>query len=387
MVTCDLLVVGGGAAASAAVRGFRARHDGAVLLASAEHTLPYTRPALSKDFLRGGTDTGDLPVEPTDWYAGVDLRLGTPVVALDPGARVAILGDGTRVSYVSCVLATGADAKPLPVPGADDPRLFLLRSAATALRLRAAARAGARAVVIGSGFIGCEAAASLARRGLRVVIVSPERRPQEKRLGRAAAEVIAGWLRSEGVELVLGTEVTGIHEGRRLSLRDREPIDGDLVLCAGGIGPRAEVAAAAGVALSDDGRVLVDDRMRASVAGVFAAGDVALAYNRAAGRRLMVEHWGDALRMGEIAGATAADGEDSWQQVPGFWTEIGDQVLKYAAWGDGFDEVRVVEHGTGSFTHWYGRDGTVVGALTCRADGDYERANDLVARGAAFGEV
>ena len=119
---------------------------------------------------------------------------------------------------------------------------------------------------------------------------------------------------------------------------------------------------------------------------MYAAGDIALAHNDAAGRQLKVEHWGDALRMGEVAGANAAGSDESWAQVPGFWSEIGARTLKYSAWGDGHDETRLVTHGDDAFTVWFGRDGRVVGVLAHEHDDDYERGGRLVEQGADFGD-
>ena len=82
--------------------------------------------------------------------------------------------------------------------------------------------------------------------------------------------------------------------------------------------------------------------MRTSAAAVYAAGDVALARNAAAGRRLPVEHWGEALNQGAVAGARAAGGDAVWDAAPGFWSTIGDRTLKHVAWGDGYDEARMV---------------------------------------------
>jgi 3-phenylpropionate/trans-cinnamate dioxygenase ferredoxin reductase component len=379
MLSTDLLVVGGGPGGVGAVRGFRKHHGrGGVVFVSAEHALPYTRPALSKEFLRGDANAEDLPIEAPEFYGGVDLHLGATVIALDTSEHVATLGDGTEVHYRSCVLATGSDPKSLPVPGGGDPRLYLLRSLASAHRLRTAARATDAAIVLGSGFIGCEAAVSLARRGLTVTIVSPERVPQETRLGEYAGQRILAWLAEEGVRTVMGAEIVEIHDGHRVRLGgSHEPLTAGLVLSGGGITPQINIARTAGLSI-DDGRVLVDDRMLSSTPDIYAVGDAALAINRTAGRRLAVEHWGEAVRMGEIAGANAGGGDEHWDDVPGFWTQIGDRVLKYVAWGDGFDDARVVEGPADSFTVWYGRDGVVVGALTYQADDDYERAVELI---------
>jgi NADPH-dependent 2,4-dienoyl-CoA reductase/sulfur reductase-like enzyme len=134
---------------------------------------------------------------------------------------------------------------------------------------------------------------------------------------------------------------------------------------------------------------VVDEYLRSSVPGLFAAGDVTYAYNPTAGRHLAVEHWGEALEMGGIAGANAAGQQRRWTQAPGFWSTIGDHTLKYVAWGDGFDEARLRVHDrdTNGFTAWYGREGIIVGVATHHNDDDYEQGRDLVERGAPMGPV
>lgn len=238
------------------------------------------------------------------------------------------------------------------------------------------------AVIIGSGFIGCEAAASLASRGLDVAVLSMEELPQTGRLGRAAAERIAGWLADADIRLHGDVKVTGIDDGRIVRTENGD-FEADLILTAAGVEPRTELAEQAGLAV-EDGRIVVDERMATAAPGVFAAGDVALAYNPAAARRLRVEHWGEALRMGEVAGANAAGAADSWSGVPGFWSEVGDRTLRCAAWGDGVDRHDLVDHGDGAFTVWYSRAGTVVGVLAHNADGDYDRGRELIAAGATL---
>jgi NADPH-dependent 2,4-dienoyl-CoA reductase/sulfur reductase-like enzyme len=159
----------------------------------------------------------------------------------------------------------------------------------------------------------------------------------------------------------------------------RPPLEADLVLFAVGVRPRSGLAEAAGLELQD-GRIVTDEHMRTSADGVYAAGDVALARNAAAGRRLPVEHWGEALNQGAVAGARAAGGDAVWDAAPGFWSTIGERTLKHVAWGDGFDEARLVVHPGGGWTVWYGRGGTTVGVLTHECDEDYEHGRGLVER-------
>ena len=374
-----LVVVGGGPAALEAARAYREKGaDGEVVLVSADEYLPYNRPPLSKDFLRGESEEDVLGLEDGSFYRhhDIEVRLETRAQELDTGRRVVGLSDGEALSYGRCILATGARPKPLPVPGAEGPDVRYLRSRHQAKELRKAAAAARSAVVVGSGFIGCEAAASLARRGLAVTLVSMEDGPQAARLGDAASQVLRTWLEEDGVSLRLGVEVEAI-EGGRVRLAGETSAEGDLLLVAGGVEPEAGIAAEAGLAV-EAGRVQVNAHMRSSVASVLAAGDVAFAFNASAGRHLAVEHWGEALAMGQVAGQTAAGAEASWAEVPGFWSAIGDRTLKYAAWGDGFDDASLVDHGGGAFTVWYSQEGVTVGVLTHDADRDYERGRRLI---------
>ena len=369
----QLLIVGGGPAALAAARGYRdAGGKGDVTLFTPELVVPYQRPPLSKEFLRGELDEGALPIEDEAWFEhqGVDVRLGGEVETLDPTARTLTLFTGTVIEYDACVLATGAEPSILPVPGATEEWVLLLRSLATARVLRDRAATAKTALVVGSGFIGCEAAASLAMRGIDVTLVSDEDIPHASRLGEEAGRRITGWLEAAGVTLKLGQPVEELSEDAA-----------DLILMAAGVQPRAGLAETAGLDVRD-GRIVVDEHMRTSVEGVYAAGDVAFAHNVAAGRHLAVEHWGEALNMGEIAGrAIAGDADAQWDVAPGFWSTIGEHTLKYVAWGDGFDDARLVEHGKGAWTIWYGTEGRTVGVLTHDRDEDYETGRELVETG------
>jgi NADPH-dependent 2,4-dienoyl-CoA reductase/sulfur reductase-like enzyme len=246
--------------------------------------------------------------------------------------------------------------------------------------LRYRAETAESVIVIGSGFIGCESAASLALRGLNVTLVTDEAVPQEQRLGTEAGTCIEAWLKQLGVDLVTGAAVEEIGE-YRVHVPGRDPLEAELILMAAGVKPCAGLAERAGVALQD-GRIVVDASMRTSTEGVLAAGDVALAFNAAAKRHLAVEHWGEALKMGEIAGRTLAGEDAEWDVAPGFWSSIGEHTLKYVAWGDGYDETRFDDHGDGAFTVTYGRDGTTVGVLTHERDEDYEAGRERVETGA-----
>lgn len=374
-----LIVIGGGAAGHTAAVAYReAGGAGEVLLLTREDALPYERPPLSKQFLRGEIEYDDLPLSGAAWLGlrGIEVRRAAEVALIDPERRTVALLDDQVLDYGHCVLATGSRPARPSLPGAGDARVLVLRSLADAERLRAAAIPGRTAIVLGSGFVGCEAASSLAARGLDVTLVTPESVPHAARLGERVGRRIADWLEQDGVRLRLGAQAERIEDSRRVQLPG-ETLEAELVLLATGARPEATVAARSGIAL-DGERVPVDARMRSVHEGLLAAGDVAFALHPTAGRRLRVEHWGEALRMGEVAGRTAAGTDDAWDDAPGFWSTIGRRTLKQVAWGDGFDEIRHVDHPGGGFSAWYGREGVTVGVLTHEADADYERGRRRV---------
>jgi 3-phenylpropionate/trans-cinnamate dioxygenase ferredoxin reductase subunit len=353
--------------------------DAPVRILTDDPALPYARPPLSKEFLRGEAEASDAQLHPASWFddRGIELVIAD-VQAIDTAQRW-VIAAGTRYPYRSLVLASGSRPAPPPVPGGAS--ALQLRSLADAVRLRNAAQQARSAVVIGAGFIGCEAAASLAMRGLSTTLVAPDRVPQLKRLGDKAGERIAEMLTDVGARYVGGVAVDAIEDGV-VRLDNGVSIDCDLVLAATGVEPQSSVAKAAGIETAES-RIPVDSFLRTSADGVYAAGDVALAHNDAAGRRIAIEHWQDADDQGAIAGANAAGQAQKWAAVPGFWTTIGEQTLKYHAWGDGYQRANFRQRDDG-FTIWYEADGTVVGVLTHNADADYDRGEGLIEAGAAL---
>jgi 3-phenylpropionate/trans-cinnamate dioxygenase ferredoxin reductase component len=380
----DWLIIGGGPAGIAAARGYRdAGGEGDVAIVTDEHRMPYRRPPLTKQLLRGEMSEEELPLESEDWLRDQRIALiSGRAVSLDADRREVMISGGRALEYGDALLATGAEPTRIPVPGADHPGVRVVRALDHVRELIVRLRAGEPVVVIGSGFIGCEIAASLRRRGHPVTLISDEPEPNAARLGEEAGRHIRGWLEEEGVLVRLGGAVERIEPGFVVTAGDAKAQARVLVM-AGGVSPRVELAVSTGLEL-ESGAVPVDAHQRTAKPGLYAAGDVAVAENTTAGRHLRVEHWGDALGQGEVAGRNAAGADAVWDAVPGFWSTIGDHDLKYAAWGDGFDDFRFEDHGDGAFTVWYGLKGTIVGALTHERDEDYERGSELIARGAPW---
>jgi 3-phenylpropionate/trans-cinnamate dioxygenase ferredoxin reductase component len=382
-----LLIIGGGPAGLSAARAYREREPSRrVAIVTDENRMPYSRPPLTKELLRGEISKAELPLEEEQWLDehAINLIAGR-AVALDAAERTVDLSGGRRLRYDYCLLATGAEPTRLPVPGADHARVRVIRALDHVEQLLERLTDGARVVVIGSGFIGCEIASSLRARGHVVELVSDEPAPNAARLGDGAAAILAGWLSDDGVQLHFGTPVERIESDGKAAtvIAGEQQITGEVIVMATGVAPRLELALQAKAEL-EDGGIRVDALMRTNVGGLLAAGDVAKADNRAAGRALRVEHWGDALGQGEVAGRTAAGDAAVWDAVPGFWSTIGNRTLKYAAWGDGYEDVRLERDDGGGFTAWYGAGGKVVGVLTHQADDDYERGSALIGEGASW---
>ncbi len=368
-------MIGSGPAGVSAAEAFREHNrSDPIKILTEDPALPYARPPLSKEFLRGDAEVADVELHPAQWFDEHSIQLvHTGAVDGIDLAEQHVTAGGTDYPYRWLVLACGSKPSPFPGPGGE--LALQLRSLADAQSLRNAAGEANSAVVIGAGFIGCEAAASLAMRGVATTLVAPEPVPQANRLGADAGARMVELLTETGARYAGSVSVAELQAGV-VRLESGVSINCDLILAATGIQPQSELAAAAGIKTSD-GRIVVDAHMRTSAENVYAAGDVALAHNSTAGRAIAVEHWQDAVDQGSIAGAGAAGQSGEWDGVPGFWTTIGEATLKYHAWGDGFERARLVDHNDG-FTVWYEADGAAVGVLTYNADDDYNGGEGLI---------
>ena len=376
-----LVIVGGGPAGLSTARAYRgAGGRGGITILASEPYPPYRRPPLTKEYLRGELPQDELPMLEQNWYEenNVELKLSTTATALAP-ERMTVETEDAEIPYDACVLATGSEPLRPPISGAGDPDVRVVRTIEDSVQLQERVEKGSCALVVGSGFIGCEAAASLAMRGVEVTVISLENLPQELRLGEEVGNRILSWLRAQGVQTRFGAGIEGIERGDRTFTVDFEggSVDAETVVLGVGVKPRIGLAENAGLETNESG-IVTDSSMRTSAPSVFAVGDISYAYNESAGRYLHVEHWGEALNHGQVAGEVIAGGEATWGVAPGFWSTIGENTLKYVAWGDGWDNAEFVDHSGGAFSVRYGYEGVCVGVLTHNADSEYERGRGLV---------
>ena len=247
----QIVIVGGGAAGFAAAEMLRRQdYRGSIVMLSNEATAPVDRPNLSKDYLAGSAPEDWLPLRPDDFYteAKIDLRLNTEVTSIDTNARHVVTSGGETIPYDRLLLATGAEPVRLPIPGADQPHVHVLRSLADSRAIIALADGARRAVVIGASFIGLEAAASLRARNIEVHVVGLEQRPMERVLGPEMGDFVRALHEEHGVIFHLGDTVTAI-DGKRATLKSGGAIEADIVVVGVGVRPRLGLAEKAGLAI------------------------------------------------------------------------------------------------------------------------------------------
>ena len=331
-----------GATAAATLReeGF----DGRVVLIGTEEHRPYERPPLSKDYLRGEAGRDKLYVHPDGFYADhdIELRLGRSAVELDTSGRTVTLDDGDRLGYDRLLLATGAEPRRLPIPGAELDGVLYLRSVDDSDALRERLDAGGSVVVVGAGWIGSEVAASARRRGLDVTVIDPLSVPLERVLGAEIGAVYRDIHTDHGVRMLMDTGVAafeGDKKVERVRTSDGSELECDFVVVGVGVQPRTGLAAEAGIAV-DDG-VVVDARLRTGADGVFAAGDVASAHHPFYGERIRVEHWANALNQGPAAARNMLGQDAPYERLPYFFSDQYDVGMEYSGFARDWDRVVV----------------------------------------------
>jgi 3-phenylpropionate/trans-cinnamate dioxygenase ferredoxin reductase subunit len=293
--------------------------------------LPYERPPLSKQALLSETDPQARSVVDEAALESRSIRhlAGVTVDAIDSTSKQVTLSDGSRLPYDKLLLATGAMPRRLPdVP--ESPRIFYLRTFAHALSLRPWMNPGTHVAILGGGFIGLEVAASARIRGAKVTLIESQERILKRGVPEVIAEAVHELHRENGVEMRCGTSISRIQaddSGVRIELDDGSAVSADILIVGIGAQPATALAAKTGIAL--DNGIAVDDRLRTSVEGIFAAGDCcSFPHPLYGGRRLRLEAWRNAQDQGSLAALTMMGSETAYAAVPYFWSDQYDHTLQ-----------------------------------------------------------
>ena len=337
----QVVILGGGAAGQAAAEMLRREgYAGKIVMVSAEPSPPVDRPNLSKDYLAGNAPEEWIPLRPPEFFVEnkIELMLGVHVSAIHPTTKTIATDAGASIAYDALLLATGGEPNRLTVPGADLGHVHYLRTLADSRAIIEATKVAKRAVVVGSSFIGLEAAASLRARGLEVHVVAPEARPLESVMGTEIGSFVRALHEEHGVVFHLEDTVRSI-EKDKVTLASGATFAAEVVVVGIGVKPRVELAEKAG--LTVDRGVVVDEYLETSAPGVFAAGDIARWPDRHSGEKLRVEHWVVAERLGQTAAKNILGQKVPCTIVPFFWSQHYDVGISYVGHATHWDRTDV----------------------------------------------
>ena len=379
-----VVIVGAGqAGAQVAVSLRQLGFDGQITLLGEERQPPYQRPSLSKAYLSGEMALERTWLRSEGYYPkhAIGLRLGVRAERILREERAVVCTDGAQIGYDALALCTGSRARRLGVPGTDLPGVFYLRTLADSDRIRAAVRPGARAVIIGGGYIGLEVAASLKKLGCAVSVIEA----LERVMNRVVAPPVSAFFAAEharrGVEVVTGAAVAALEgKGRieRVVCADGRAFAADLAVIGIGGMPHDELAKEAGLEVENG--VVVDAFGRTGDPAIFAAGDVTNHPNALFGRRLRLELVHNAIEQAKAVARALAGQPQAYADVPWFWSDQYDLKLQIAGVGDPDDELVVRgDPATRAFSCLHLRDGRMVAIDCINRGADFLAAKKLIA--------
>ena len=384
----DFLLIGGWAAGHCASTLRREGAEGSILLVGREPHVPYERPPLSKEFLRGEASEEDAYVNGADWYEENDVELltETSVMSLDTEERTAKLQSRETVRFGKALIATGARVNILHhLEGAQLDGIHYLRTIGNSEAIREEAKEAGHVVLVGGSFIGTEVAASLTAMGVKCTLVMLEEIAMSRPFGEEPGRYLHEILESHGIEIFAGEELDSfVGDGRVRAIKTKsgKEIECGAVVIGAGVHPDTMLAERAGIAV--DNGITCDAKLETSVEGIFAAGDVCSYDSVVHGRRLRVEHWDVALQQGQHAAKAMMGSDDPYRVVPYFFSDLADWAsLEYVGPAKQWDAL--VWRGTrdsGEFLVWYLDGGKVAAALSVGRSEDLEHARRLLESGA-----
>ena len=316
--------------------------QGKIILIGAEKDLPYHRPPLSKDYLAGRKTFDQILLRPQAAYekADIDLRLGVTVTAIDRAHKTVMTAHGEKISYDTLLLATGASARLLPVPGAERKNVFYLRNAEDARAIQGQIKQGRHAVIIGGGYIGLEMAASLRGYGMEVSVLEA----MDRILQRVTAPEVSKFFKriheEEGVKINETVTASAIEEngnGLLVLTEGGDSYPADMVIIGIGVLPETSLAKGAGLKLEDG--VVVNEYCQTSDPDIYAIGDVTWHKNALYENSMRLESVPNATEQAKIFAAHLTGKPKPYSALPWFWSDQFDLKLQIAGLSKGYDNL------------------------------------------------
>jgi NADPH-dependent 2,4-dienoyl-CoA reductase/sulfur reductase-like enzyme len=388
MKTSKYLILGGGMVAGYAAKqlvesGLKP-HE--LTIVSADSSIPYERPPLSKGFLAGKETEASILINADDFYRAhvIEVRLNCVVSSVDSAGKNVRLQSGEEIGFEKLVVATGAQVRTLDVPGSNLMDVYYLRTLEDSKRIRQKAEGAKRAVVIGGGFIAMEVTSVLAQKGIETTMVLPDDRIWKRFFTAPMSRFFEEYYTVRGVRFAKNNKVVELKGAGTVEsavLQNGEAAPCDMVVAGIGVKPVTELLANSGIEVADG--VAVNEYLETSRRDIYAAGDVASYYDVLFGKHRRAEHWDNAVSQGQHCARVLAGDRTPFVHVPYFFSDVFD--LSYELWGDSSGAEQVIERGdlsSRSFSVWWLRQGKLVAAFTMnRSDEEREAAPRLIQSG------
>lgn len=379
------LIFGGGMVAGHAAKQFveSGLKPGELTILSADSSIPYERPPLSKGFLAGKDPEASILISTEDFYRGheIQIKLDCEVVGVDSAAKSVHLRSGEEMEFEKLVVATGARVRTLDVPGRDLAGVYYLRTLDDSKLIRDGAKSAKRAVVIGGGFISMEVASVLAQKRIETTMVLREDRIWKRFFTPSMSQFFENYYTARGVRFAKNTKVVkfaGSGCVEAAALQNGETVTCDIVVAGIGVKPVTEPLVNSGIEVKDG--VVVNEYLETNRGCIYAAGDVASYYDVLFDKHRRAEHWDNAVSQGQYCARALLGERVPFVHVPYFFSDVFD--LSYEFWGDPSDAEEVVARGdlaTSSFSVWWLRQGRLVAAFIMnRPDEEREAAPRLI---------
>ncbi|HXG37126.1 MAG TPA: FAD-dependent oxidoreductase [Dehalococcoidia bacterium] len=381
-----MVLVGASMVGSSAARALRSLgFDGRIILVGQERELPYDRPPLSKEYLKGEMEREKLFLLPSNFYSenDIELELGVRVARIDPQSSKVELENGKSIAYDRVLIGTGGHVRKVEVPGADLEGIYYLRTLEDSDAIAAELKPGRRCVVIGAGFIGAEIAASARMKGVEVTMLEIAPVPMGRALSEDVGKIYAEIHREHGVDLRLNDGIERFEGEKRVQRvvgTSGQTVECDFVVVGVGIVPETNLVEGTGIETGNG--IMVNEYCETNAPGVYAAGDVANFYSAFLGERVRLEHWSNAQNQAAAAAKNMLGEREVYIDVPWFWSDQYDINLQLIGHPRNWDQVvfrgNVEER---RFTVFYLKDGGLQAALALNRGGDIRPCREVIKAG------